>query len=78
MELDPDESSLAISRIERALGRMEKTLSLIVSRAPELPLGISVAATNASPPAEDTALLRQEVIAVIEELDRLITEAEHG
>ena len=56
MELDPDESSLAISRIERALGRMEKTLSLIVSRAPELPLGISVAATNASPPAEDPAV----------------------
>lgn len=78
MELDPDESSLAISRIERALGRMEKTLSLIVSRAPELPLGISGAVTSASLPTEDSALLREEVIAVIEELDRLITEAENG
>ena len=78
MELEPDESSLAISRIERALARMEKTLSLIVSRAPELPLGISGAVTSTSLPAEDSTLLRQEVIAVIEELDRLITEAENG
>lgn len=78
MELDLDESSLAIGRIERALGRMEKTLSLIVSRAPELPLGISGAHTGDSPSPEDSAALRQEVMAVIKELDRLISEADHG
>jgi hypothetical protein len=78
MELDTDESSLAVGRIERALSRLENTLSLIVSRAPELPLGIAGAPTNASPSEEDQAFLRQEVIAVIEELDRLISEAEHG
>lgn len=78
MELEIDESSLAISRIERALGRMEKTLSLIVSRVPELPLGIEGAVTNASPSPEDQEFLRKEVIAVIEELDRLMSEAENG
>jgi hypothetical protein len=78
MELDIDESSLAIGRIERALSRIEDTLSLLVSRAPELPLGISGANTAATPSPEDSALLRQEVVAVIAELDRLISEAENG
>lgn len=78
MELESDESSMAIGRIERALSRLENTLSLIMSRAPELPLGIAGAPTTTAPSPEDQAFLRQEVVAVIHELDRLISEAEHG
>lgn len=78
MELAPDESILAIGRIEHALGRIENALSLVLSRAPELPLGIADARGPAAPSPEDHALLRQEVVAVIQELDRLISEADHG
>ena len=66
MELDLDESSLAIGRIERALSRIEKALTDRANRpAPE-------------PAANDQSALKAEVVAVIGELDRLISEAKHG
>ena len=66
MELDLDESSLAIGRIERALSRIEKALAERANRpAPE-------------PAANDQPALKAEVVAVIGELDRLISEAKHG
>lgn len=66
MELDLDESSLAIGRIERALRRIEKALTERASRpAP-------ASATN------DQSALKAEVTAVIGELDRLIAEAKNG
>jgi len=71
MELDLDESSLAIGRIERALSRIEKALTDRASRpAPEI----------ASPEATggDQSALKAEVVAVIGELDRLIEEAKRG
>ena len=66
MELDLDESSLAIGRIERALSRIEKTLTERANR-PALASG-----TN------DQSALKAEVTAVIGELDRLIAEADRG
>ena len=66
MELDLDESSLAIGRIERALSRIEKALAERANRpTPE-------------PAANDQSALKAEVVAVIGELDRLISEAKHG
>lgn len=66
MELDLDESSLAIGRIERALSRIEKALTERANRpVPE-------------PAANDQSALKAEVVAVIGELDRLISEAKHG
>lgn len=66
MELDLDESSLAIGRIERALSRIEKALAERANRpVPE-------------PAANDQSALKAEVVAVIGELDRLISEAKHG
>ena len=71
MELDLDESSLAIGRIERALSRIEKALTDRASRpAPEI-----------APPETaggDQSALKAEVVAVIGELDRLIEEAKRG
>lgn len=66
MELDLDESSLAIGRIERALSRIEKSL---VERAER---GAS------DQPTSDQSALKAEVNAVIGELDRLIAEANRG
>ena len=68
MELDLDESSLAIGRIERAVSRIEKALTDRANRP--VP---SVAA-----PAADQSPLKAEVAAVIGELDRLIAEADRG
>ncbi|NIJ37022.1 hypothetical protein FHR22_001706 [Sphingopyxis panaciterrae] len=68
MELDLDESSLAIGRIERALSRIEKALA---ERANRPPAPLLAAAT-------DQGGLKAEVAAVIGELDRLIAEAKHG
>jgi hypothetical protein len=65
MELDLDESSLAIGRIERALSRIEKALSERANPAP-------------APAASDQSALKAEVAAVIGELDRLIAEAKNG
>ncbi|KTE21912.1 hypothetical protein ATE67_04530 [Sphingopyxis sp. H050] len=65
MELDLDESSLAIGRIERALSRIEKALSERANPAP-------------APAANDQSALKAEVAAVIGELDRLIAEAKNG
>lgn len=66
MELDLDESSLAIGRIERALSRIEKALTERANRpTPE-------------PAANDQSALKAEVVAVIGELDRLISEAKDG
>lgn len=71
MELDLDESSLAIGRIERALSRIEKALTERASRpAP------AIAASEAAAP--DQSALKAEVVAVIGELDRLIAEAKRG
>ncbi|MBN8845020.1 MAG: hypothetical protein J0H88_17430 [Sphingomonadales bacterium] len=71
MELDLDESSLAIGRIERALSRIEKALTERATRpAPE-------PASSESNPDDQTAL-KAEVTAVIGELDRLIAEAKNG
>lgn len=67
MELDLDESSLAIGRIERAISRIEKALTDRASR-PAL----------AETAANDQSALKAEVVAVIGELDRLITEAKRG
>lgn len=69
MELDLDESSLAIGRIERALSRIEKALADRESRP--------VPAAAPSETASQSAL-KAEVAAVIGELDRLINEAKHG
>ncbi|WP_062764894.1 hypothetical protein [Sphingopyxis terrae] len=66
MELDLDESSLAIGRIERALSRIEKSLAERAER------GASVQ------PTSDQSALKAEVNAVIGELDRLIAEANRG
>jgi len=66
MELDLDESSLAIGRIERALSRIEKALTDRQSRPSPEPAG------------NDQSALKAEVVAVIGELDRLITEAKRG
>ncbi|MDP3784349.1 hypothetical protein CDQ92_12540 [Sphingopyxis bauzanensis] len=68
MELDLDESSLAIGRIERALSRIEKALADQPKRSPP-----AIAA-----PATDQSALKAEVAAVIGELDRLIAEADRG
>ncbi|HEY0595004.1 hypothetical protein [Sphingopyxis sp.] len=68
MELDLDESSLAIGRIERALSRIEKALTDRANRTPA-----AVAA-----PAADQSTLKAEVAAVIGELDLLIAEAKRG
>lgn len=71
MELDLDESSLAIGRIERALSRIEKALTEQANRpAPALSIMDSV--------VSDQSALKAEVAAVIGELDRLIEEAKHG
>jgi hypothetical protein len=71
MELDLDESSLAIGRIERALSRIEKALTDRSNRpTPEI-------AAPETPGAEESAL-KAEVVAVIGELDRLIEEAKRG
>lgn len=67
MELDLDESSLAIGRIERAISRIEKALTDRASR----PAPFETA-------ANDQSALKAEVVAVIGELDRLITEAKRG
>ncbi|MEQ8309727.1 MAG: hypothetical protein RIA72_03415 [Sphingopyxis sp.] len=66
MELDLDESSLAIGRIERALSRIEKALADRANRP------------AAADPAADQSALKAEVAAVIGELDRLIAEADRG
>ncbi len=68
MELDLDESSLAIGRIERALSRIEKSLSDRTSRS----------TPPATDPDTDSTALKAEVAAVIGELDRLIAEAKNG
>ena len=68
MELDLDESSLAIGRIERALSRIEKALADRANRpAPAI-----------AAPAPDQSALKAVVAAVIGELDRLIAEAVRG
>ncbi|WP_449328578.1 hypothetical protein [Sphingopyxis sp. 550A] len=66
MELDLDESSLAIGRIERALSRIETVLTERANRP----------ATEPAP--GDQSALKAEVVAVIGELDRLIAEAKNG
>lgn len=68
MELDLDESSLAIGRIERALSRIEKALTDRANR-PAAPF---------QPTTADQSALKAEVAAVIGELDRLIAEADRG
>lgn len=68
MELDLDESSLAIGRIERALSRIEKALADRENRQP----------TAVAAPAAGQSTLKAEVVAVIGELDRLIAEADRG
>lgn len=68
MELDLDESSLAIGRIERALSRIEKALAVRATR-PE---------SAAPAAAADQSALKAEVAAVIGELDLLIAEAGRG
>lgn len=71
MELDLDESSLAIGRIERALSRIEKALADRANRpAPQTAL--------ADAAGDDQAALKAEVVAVIGELDLLIEEAKRG
>ncbi|AMU95957.1 MULTISPECIES: hypothetical protein [Sphingopyxis] len=66
MELDLDESSLAIGRIERALSRIEKSLAERAERG------------ASDQPTSDQSALKAEVNAVIGELDRLIAEANRG
>ena len=68
MELDLDESSLAIGRIERALSRIEKALAVRATRAE----------STTPAPAADQSALKAEVAAVIGELDLLIAEANRG
>lgn len=71
MELDLDESSLAIGRIERALSRIEKALADRANRpAPTTAV--------ADPSSDDQSALKAEVAAVIGELDLLIAEAKRG
>ena len=71
MELDLDESSLAIGRIERALSRIEKALADRANRpAPQ--------SAAADPASDDQSALKAEVTAVIGELDLLIAEAKRG
>jgi hypothetical protein len=69
MELDLDESSLAIGRIERALSRIETALTERANRP-----------ADETPPSDsgDQSALKAEVAAVIGELDRLISEAKNG
>lgn len=69
MELDLDESSMAIGRIERALSRIEKALADRANRPSPAP---SAAADTGQ------GALKAEVAAVIGELDRLIAEADRG
>jgi hypothetical protein len=69
MELDLDESSLAIGRIERALSRIEKALAERADRP---------SPTKAAGPDTGQSALKAEVAAVIGELDRLIAEADRG
>ena len=71
MELDLDESSLAVGRIERALSRIEKALTDRANRPPA-PIAASEQASG------DQSALKAEVAAVIGELDRLIAEAGNG
>ncbi len=71
MELDLDESSLAIGRIERALSRIEKALADRANR-PAPPTGAG------DPARDDQSELKAEVAAVIGELDLLIAEAKRG
>ncbi len=66
MELD--EASLAIGRIERALSRIEKSLS-DGAKGPLPTISVDAAAHDA---------LKAEVSAVIGDLDRLIGEASRG
>jgi hypothetical protein len=66
MELD--EASMAIGRIERALSRIEKSLSDRTDR-PSPSISAATAAHDA---------LKAEVTAVIGDLDRLIEEASRG
>lgn len=66
MELD--EASLAIGRIERALSRIEKSLSDGANR-PSPAISVDAAAHEA---------LKAEVASVIGDLDRLIGEASRG
>ena len=68
MELDLDESSLAIGRIERALGRIEKALAERANRP----------APSPAAPAGGQSALKAEVAAVNGGLDRLIAEADRG
>ena len=68
MELDLDESSLAIGRIERALSRIEKALADRVDRTE----------SAAAPAASVPSALKAEVAAVIGELDLLIAAAKRG
>lgn len=71
MELDLDESSLAIGRIERALSRIEKALTdRAIRPAPQT--------VSADPAGGDQTALKAEVAAVIGELDLLIEEAKRG
>ena len=71
MELDLDESSLAVGRIERALSRIDKALTDRANR-PAPPIATS------EPAGADLSALKAEVAAVIGELDRLIAEAGNG
>ncbi|PQM29446.1 hypothetical protein CVO77_00500 [Sphingopyxis lindanitolerans] len=71
MELDLDESSLAIGRIERALSRIENALTERANRPAPQPVSSESA-------AGDPSALKAEVVAVIGELDRLIAEAKNG
>lgn len=71
MELDLDESSLAVGRIERALSRIEKALADRANR-PEPVMASS------DPGDSDPSALKAEVAAVIGELDLLIAEAKRG
>ena len=73
LDMELDDASLAIGRIERALSRMEKALTDRAARPTAAP---SVSATPL-PPADQSAL-KAEVAAVIGELDRLIAEAQRG
>jgi len=71
MELDLDESSLAIGRIERALSRIEKALADRANRP-------APSSGSADPAGDDQSALKAEVAAVIGELDLLIAEAKRG
>jgi hypothetical protein len=73
MELDA--ASLAIGRIERALSRLERA-NLGPTTANPVPRQGDLLTQDAPPPANDS--LRNEVKAVIAELDKLIAEAGRG